>query len=188
MHREYSVVLIKPDGIKKALIGEIIGRFEKIGLKLSGCKLVLIDADIAMKHYGGADDKWFQSVGEKLLVFYKEHGKDPLEEIGTMEPKEIGKLVQKWNVDYLTEGPVLAMTWQGPHVVEIIRKMVGHTYPELALPGTIRGDFSFESPLLANSKSRSVHNLIHASATIEEAEFERQLWFKEKEIYKQKEE
>lgn len=183
MHREYSVVLIKPDGMGKRLIGEIIGRFEKIGLNLIACKMVNVNADMAIKHYGGGNSTWFESVGKKLLEFYKENGKDPLEEIGTMEPKEIGKLVQKWNVDYLTEGPVLAMIWQGPHVVQIIRKLIGHTYPELASPGTIRGDFSFESPLLANSKSRSIHNLIHASGSVDEAKFERELWFKEDEIF-----
>lgn len=188
MHREYSVVLIKPDGIEKALVGEIINRLEKIGLRMIACKMVIINAEMAMKHYGGADDKWFLSVGEKLLAFYKENGKDPMEEVGTMNAEEIGKLVQKWNVDYLTEGPVLAMVWQGPHAIGIIRKMVGHTYPELAAPGTIRGDFSFESPLLANSKSRSIHNIIHASGTVKEAEFERQLWFKEDEICRRKEE
>lgn len=188
MHREYSIVLIKPDGIQKALVGEIISRFEKIGLKMIACKMVIIDSEMALKHYGGANEQWFLTVGQKLLEFYKEHGKDPLEEVGTMEAKKIGELVQKWNVDYLTEGPVLAMVWQGPHAVGIIRKMVGHTYPELASPGTIRGDFSFESPLLANSKNRSIHNIIHASGTVEEAKFERQLWFKEKEICCAKEE
>ena len=183
MHREYSVVLIKPDAIQKHLIGEIFSRLEKVGLNLIACKLVKIEPEMAIKHYGGANEEWFQNVGEKLLDFYKENGKDPLEEVGTMEPKEIGKLVQKWNVDYLTEGSILAMIWQGPHAVAIIRKIVGHTYPELAAPGTIRGDFSFESPLLANSKSRSIHNLIHASGTTQEAKFERELWFKEEEIF-----
>jgi len=183
MHREYSVILFKPDTIQKGLVGEIISRFEKIGLNLIACKLVKVEAEMAIKHYGGADEKWFENVGEKLLEFYKENGKDPLEEVGTMKPKEIGKLVQKWNVDYMTAGSVLAMIWQGPHAVAIIRKLIGHTYPELAAPGTIRGDFSFESPLLANSKSRSIHNLIHGSGSTKEAEFERQLWFKENEIF-----
>jgi nucleoside-diphosphate kinase len=183
MHRQYTVVLIKPDGIQKGLIGEIITRFEKIGLNLIACKLVKVDADMAIKHYGGGNEKWFENVGQKLLEFYKENGKDPKEEIGTMEPKEIGKLVQKWNIDYLSEGPVLAMIWQGPHAVEIVRKIVGPTYPQVAPPGTIRGDFSYDSPILANSKLRAVHNLIHASGSAQEAKFERELWFKEDEIF-----
>jgi nucleoside-diphosphate kinase len=183
MEKDYSIVLIKPDGIKKALIGEIISRFEKVGLNLIACKLIVIDENIAIKHYGSSDKKWFKNVGEKLIEFYKEHGKDPQEEVGTLKPEEIGKIVQKWNANYLTEGPVLAMIWQGPHAIEIIRKIVGHTYPELATPGTIRGDFSFESPFLANSRNRAIHNLIHASGSSKEAKFERELWFKEKEIF-----
>ncbi len=183
MLQEQSVVLIKPDGIERQLIGEIISRFEKIGFKMLACKLVIIDKELAGKHYG-YDNKWFESVGKKLLEFYKENGKDPKEEIGTMEPKKIGEIVQKWNVNYLTEGPVLAMLWQGHRVVEIIRKMVGSTYPFSSPPGTIRGDFSFDSPLLADNDKRAIKNLIHASGSVKEAQFEKQLWFKEKEIIK----
>lgn len=178
---ERSVVIIKPDGVKRRLIGEIISRFEKVGLKLIACKMVVVPEELAFKHYG-YDEEWFENVGKKVLAFYQEHGKDPKEELGTMEPKEIGKMVQKWNVDYLTEGPVLAMVWEGPHAVEIIRKIVGPTYPNQAPPGTIRGDFGFESPLISNANKQSVHNLIHASGTPQEAELEIQLWFKEKEI------
>ncbi len=187
MEKEYSVILLKPDAIHKGLIGEIISRFEKVGLILVACKLVLVDSSIAVKHYGGGNKEWFKNVGEKLIEFYKEHGKDPQEEIGTLKPEEIGQLVQKWNVNYLTEGPILAMIWQGPNAVGIIRKIIGHTYPESALPGTIRGDFSFESPLLANSNSRAIHNLIHASSSPQEAKFERELWFKENEIFETEE-
>lgn len=179
---EETVVLIKPDGVKRGLIGEIISRFEKIGLKLIACKLVVVPPELAIKHYG-YDDAWFESVGKKMLQFYQEHGQDPGEELGTKEPKELGKLVQQWNVNYLTEGPVLAMLWQGPHAVEIVRKIVGPTFPQQAPPGTIRGDYGFDSPLTSNSEKRSVRNLIHASGSVEEAKLERQLWFKEDEIY-----
>lgn len=181
----YSVVLIKPDGVQRQLAGEIISRFEKIGLKMIACKLVIVSPELANKHYG-YDNEWFEKVGNRTLEFYKEHGKDPKEELGTMDAKQIGKLVQKWNINYLTAGPVLAMVWQGPHAVEIIRKVVGPTYPQEAAPGTIRGDYGYESPYLSNANKRSVQNLIHASGKPEEAEFERQLWFKETEIIRQK--
>jgi len=181
MEQEKTLVLIKPDGIKRGLIGEIIGRFEKVGLKLIACKMVVVPADMATKHYGYGEE-WFEAVGKKLLEFYQEHGKDPNEEIGTKEPKEIGKLVQKWNVDYLTEGPVLAMIWEGVHAVEVVRKIVGSTFPNQSPPGTIRGDFSVDSPLNANSQKRSVRNLIHASGAVDEAKLEIELWFKENEI------
>lgn len=179
---QISVVLIKPDGVKRHLIGEIISRFEKTGLELIASKLVKIPPEMAMKHYGQTEE-WFESVGKKLLEFYQEHGKDPEEEIGTKKPKEIGKMVQQWNVDYLTEGKVIAMIWQGPHAIKIIRKIVGSTFPQEAPPGTIRGDYSFDAPDVANSQGRSIHNLIHASGSLEEAQFERKLWFKETEIF-----
>lgn len=91
--------------------------------------------------------------------------------------------MQKWNVNYLTEGPVVAMLIEAPGVIEIIRKIVGSTYPQSAPPGTIRGDYSFDSPLLSNTKRRSVHNLIHASGNVSEAKIEKELWFKKSEIH-----
>lgn len=182
---ERSVVLVKPDGVQRGLVGEIVARFEKAGLKIVAMKMVNIDRDFALKHYG-FNDEWFENVGKRTKEFYMEHGFDPGEALSKMENKEIGKLVQKWNVDYLTEGPVVAMILEAPGVVEIVRKMVGSTYPQSAPPGTIRGDYSFDSPLLSNQKRRSVHNLIHASGKPEEAEVEIQLWFKESEIHSYK--
>jgi nucleoside-diphosphate kinase len=182
MHREYSVVLIKPDGVKRGLSGEIISRFEKIGLSLIACKLIWVEEEFATKHYG-YDENWFVNTGKKALDFYQEHGLDPQESVGTMEPREMGKFIQGLNVEYLTEGPVLAMIWQGPHSVEIIRKLVGPTYPQVAPPGTITGDYIFDSPLFSNTNKKPLRNLVHASASVEEAKIERELWFKEKEIF-----
>jgi len=174
-------VLVKPDGVKRGLVGEIIGRFERAGIKIAAMKLVWIDKDVAFKHYG-VNDEWFERVGEKTKKFYLENGLDKGEPLMKLANKEIGKLVQEWNVDYLTEGPVVAMLLQAPGVVPIVRKMVGTTYPQDSLPGTIRGDFALESPYTSNTKKIAVRNLIHASGTPEEAEIERQLWFKESEI------
>jgi nucleoside-diphosphate kinase len=179
---ERSVVLIKPDGVQRALIGEIISRFEKAGLKVIALKMVWIDRRFALKHYG-YNDEWFENVGKKLKAFYQEQGFDPGEAIAKLSNREIGRLVQKWNIDYLTEGPVVAMVLEAPGAVEIVRKIVGPTFPRGALPGTIRGDYAFDSPLLSNQKRRSVHNLIHASGTSEEAKLEVELWFKQEELH-----
>ncbi len=179
---EQSVVLIKPDGLARGLVGEIISRFEKAGLQLVAMKLVRIDETIAGKHYG-VNDEWFENVGKKLKAFYEKVGLDKEEELAKLPNKEIGKLVQKWNIDYLTKGPVVAMLWQSPNAVAVIRKMVGSTFPEEAAPGTIRGDYSFDSPAISNVAKRSIYNLIHASGTAQEGQFERKLWFKEEEIF-----
>ncbi len=182
---EQSVVLIKPDGIKRGLVGEILSRFEKAGLKIVAMKMVWIDKDLAFKHYG-VTEEWFENIGKKVKEFYAQQGLDVGEKIMKTPNKKIGKLVQKWNVDYLTEGPVVAMLIEAPGAIEIIRKIVGSTYPQTAPPGTIRGDYSYDSPLLSNSKKRSVHNLIHASGNQKDAEFEKQLWFKKDEIHSYK--
>lgn len=182
---EQTVVLIKPDGVKRALVGEIIGRFERVGLKIVAIRMVWVKEEFIGKHY--RDDKnWYKSVGEKLLAFYNEHGKDPGENLGTNDPIKLGKKVRKWLLGYISSGPVVAMLLEAPHAVELVRKMIGPTYPLSAPPGTIRGDFYYDSPLLANFNQRSVYNLVHASGSKEEAEFEKKLWFKKSEIQKYK--
>lgn len=181
MKEEKTVVLIKPDGVKRGLIGEVVSRFEKIGLKLIACKMVVVPEKLATKHYG-ANEEWFEKVGNKVIEFYKEVGKDPKEDLGINKPREIGEYVLRKNVEYLAEGPVLAMIWQGPHAIEVVRKIVGSTYPKDALPGTIRGDFGYYSASLANTQKGAAYNIAHASGDAKDAEFEIKLWFKENEI------
>lgn len=178
---ERTLVVIKPDGVARGLVGEIISRFEKVGLDLVGIKLVQVTDDLALKHYG-ANDEWFENIGTKVREFYQKIGFDPGEDFGKLPNREIGQMVQKWNVDYLTAGKTVAMIWQGSEVVKVVRKMTGSTYPGDALPGTIRGDYSIDSPLNSNIEQRSVHNLVHASGTVEEAKNEIELWFRQDEV------
>lgn len=179
---ERSVVLLKPDTVRRALIGEIISRFEKVGLKIVAMKMVWVDKDHVAKHY--PDNKEYLTVvGGKTLKSYEEYGKDPGEELGTKDAFEIGKMVRQWNMDFLSSGPVVALLLQGLHAVDNVRMMVGHTLPRFAQPGTIRGDFSLDSPILANMQKRTVRNMVHASGNVEEAKFEQELWFHEKEIH-----
>lgn len=179
---EKTVVIIKPDGVQRGIVGEIISRFEKTGLKIVATKMVWVDQDLVGKHYAD-DKKYLTSIGTKTLENYKKYGMDANEELGTMDPYKIGQLVRKWNMDYITKGPVVAMVLEAPHAVELVRKMLGGTFPQTAVPGTIRGDYSGDSTFLSNTLKRSVKNLCHASGSIEEAEFEMQLWFHENEIH-----
>lgn len=179
---EKTVVLIKPDGVKRKIMGEIIGRFEKVGLKVSAMKLIWVNKTHVGKHYKN-NDAYNKSVGVRTLGNYKKYGLDPKEKLGTKDPVEIGKLVRKWNMEFLASGPVLAMILSGPGAIKIVRKIIGHTYPDEAAVGTLRGDYSVESVYLANTQGRTIENLIHASGNKEEAEFERKLWFHENEIY-----
>ncbi|MFZ5932770.1 MAG: nucleoside-diphosphate kinase [Patescibacteria group bacterium] len=179
---EQTVVLVKPDGVRRGIVGEILSRFERVGLKVVAMKMVWVDEKFVGKHYRD-DAKWYQSVGERLLKFYEENGKDPGEDLGTKDPIELGKKVRKWLFTYITSGPVVALLLQAPHAVELTRKLVGETYPLTAAPGTIRGDYHYDSPFLSNLSHRSVQNLVHASGSKEEALFEKKLWFKKEEIY-----
>lgn len=171
-----SLVLIKPDGMARNLAGEIIRRIEQIGLKMVDAKMVSASDELASKHYPETEE-WLNLVGEKSLEDFVKYDMDAIEVLGTKEPMEIGRLILKFNKEYLMSGPVLAMVFEGPHAIELIRKLVGSTNPILAAPGTIRGDFCTDSALLSDIEKRSIYNLVHASGSADEAEREIKLWF-----------
>ncbi len=141
------------------------------------------------EHYP-KNDSWIKRLGEKTLATYEKYGYDAKEEIGTDDPMEIGKIVRGWLMDYMTSGPVVKIIVQGIHAVDMVRKMVGNSIPAMAEMGTIRGDFSVDSSVLANRSKRAIHNLIHASETETEADHEINFWFAPEELceYKRAEE
>lgn len=179
---ERTLVLIKPDGVLRGLIGEVISRFEKRGLKLIALKMVWPTREHVYGHYPDSEE-WFGTVGSRTHAFFKEKGIDIKDHFGTEEHVEVGKKVKEWLGDYLTQGPVVAMVFQGMHAITTVRKIVGHTYPIEALPGTIRGDFSIDTPSAANVEKRVVKNIVHASGNQEEAAHEIEHWFSPKEIH-----
>ncbi len=179
---EKTFVLIKPDGVKRGLIGEIIRRIEQRGLKIIALQMIWATPEQIDNHYP-KDEVWIRNLGEKTLATYKKYGYDPIEEHGTDDPLSIGKDVRKWNIEFLTSGPVVKLIVQGVHAIDMVRKLVGNTIPALAEMGTIRGDFSVDSPVLANRDKRAIHNLVHASGNSEEAEHEIKIWFSEEDIY-----
>jgi len=180
--KERTVVIIKPDGVKRGLIGEIIRRFEKAGLKIVALKLVQPTKEHYRLHYPSSRE-WFRQVGEKTLETYRKYGIDPKKELGTTNKVKIGQMIKEWTVEFMSSGPVVAMIIEGPHAIENVRMIVGPTLPAFAPPGTIRGDFSVDSPAIANIKKRPVKNLIHASGNPQEAENEIKLWFAPEEIH-----
>lgn len=179
---ERTLVVLKPDAVERGLSGKIIDRFERTGLKIVAAKLLLASREIAEKHYPSDRKELWMGIGNKTLDQYKSMEMDPTESLGTSDPIEIGKKVRVWLMDYVTAGPVFAMVLEAPHAVELVRKIVGHTLPLLSAPGTIRGDFSFDSSYIANTNKRPIKNLIHASGNKEEAEYEIPLWFTKEEI------
>ncbi len=176
---EKTLVLLKPDAIQRNLAGKIISRFEDSGLKIVGMKMVWADEKQALKHYP-LDEGWAKNVFEKTKKAYDNEGK----KIEYKDHIDFGKTIQNWLTTFLREGPIIAMVIEGPHAVELIRKMVGSTEPKQALPGTIRSDFaSIESYSLADNKKRVLRNLIHASDSLENANKEIKVWFKDGEIH-----
>ena len=138
--KERTFVVVKPDGIQRSLIGEIIRRFEKVGLKLVAMKMIVADAERVEKFYT-LDPNWRKVTGEKTIEGYKSKGlKPPLE-----DPLEITAIILANLKKYMTSGPIIAMVWEGAHAVKIIRKLVGSTEPLVSDVGTIRGDFVLES-------------------------------------------
>lgn len=174
--KEDTLVLIKPDAIKKGLAGEIIARFERVGLKLEKMKLIKPTKNLVEKHYPD-DEDWLKSIGEKTIKTYDKYGLNLQDDLGTDDVLEIGRTIRKWLIQYVTSGPVIAIVLSGNRAVEAVRKLVGNTIPLFAELGTIRGDYSLDSPDLADKEKRSIQNLVHASGNKQEAKKEIALWF-----------
>ncbi len=175
------MVVFKPDSVERGLVGEILTRFEHAGLRIVGSKTLTVTEDFVARHYPDKPD-FLRSMGMKTLENYAEVGLDPIKELGTDDPVEIGRRIRRWNMEFLSKGPVIAFVLEGNHAVANVRRLVGKTIPSTAEAGTIRGDYSVDSSILANRERRAVHNLVHASGTVEEAEEEIKLWFKPSEL------
>lgn len=172
-----TLVLVKPDGVQRGLVGEIISRFERCGLKIIAMKMVYPNETLAGDHYM-ADENWLITVGTKQKESYAKKG------INIEEPeRELGIKVRNQLIDFLTMSPVVALALEGHNAVAHVRKIVGATSPGDAAPGTIRGDYSFDTYQLADNKKRPIQNLIHASGEVHEAEREIKLWFREEELH-----
>ena len=174
---------MKPDAVERGLVGEIISRFEKSGLKLVATKMIWPDEDLAGKHYPQDREAFIKGMGNKTLESHQEAGEDVSKIFGSDDPHAIGLQLQKWLVDFLTSGPVIAGVLEGENSIAKVREIAGHTIPAKADKGTIRGDYSDDTALKANSEKRSIMNLVHASGDKEEAEFEINLWFSGKELH-----
>ena len=178
-HQKYeqTLVIIKPDGIHRSLIGALIGRFERIGLKLVAIKMFVPTVEMIEKHYT-LDPQWRRITGEKRIKAARDRGEVPPSE----DPLEITRVVLEKLKKYMTSGPVVAMVWQGAHAIKIVRKLVGNTEPLASDVGSIRGDFVLDSYEMADQDGRSVRNILHASGSVKEANDEIKHWFKESEV------
>jgi nucleoside-diphosphate kinase len=178
---EKTLVIIKPDGVQRGLIGEVIRRYERTGLKLSALKMIIPTEELVENHYL-IDPEWIIKVGLKAIESYDKKGIEP----PSRDPKEIGNRVLNNLKKYFISGPVVVMVWEGINACGIIRKITGGTEPLTSDVGTIRGDFTIDSYEVADTTGRAVRNIIHASGSKEEAEKEIKIWFRDEEILKYK--
>src|SRR3989344_6700898 len=174
---EQTLVIIKPDGIQRSLVGEIVGRFERVGLKLAAMKMLVPSAGHVEKHYL-LDPNWKRLVCEKAIESYIKKGVKP----PSNDPLKVGGQVIERLKKYFTSGPVVAFVLEGAHAVELVRKLVGKTEPLSSDVGTIRGDYVLDSYVMADTDNRAIRNLIHASGSETDAEKELKHWFKKDEL------
>jgi len=173
---EKTLIIIKPDAVKRGLIGKIIDVFEKVGLKLMTAKMLKPTADVIKNHYPGTPE-WIKEMGEKTLASFKQTGVDVKTKMGTDDPTKLGQFVYERLIKYWSEGPIVVMVWQGPDAIAIARKLRGHTIPLLATTGTLHSDYSFDSSTLSSGLDRVVKTFVHASGSVSEAEREIKYWF-----------
>ncbi len=173
---EKTLVLVKPDGVQRAIIGRIITTFEDAGMKVVALKMVHPAKELVSRHYA-ADNEWMESVGRKTIASFKAKGAEMGE-----SPLQIGERIRGWLLEYLTEAPVVAMVVEGNEAISMVRKFAGATSPASADPSTIRGRYSTDSYQNADPKGRPVRNIIHASEDKKSADREIAIWFKHNEI------
>ena len=176
LKKEKTLVLLKPDTVQRALIGEIISRFERVGLKIVAMKFLLPTKEQAYKHYV-KNEAEIEALGNRSIEGKKKSGMEVND-----DPKALGQQIIDRLVAFLSAGPVVALILEGNRSVAITRKMVGSTEPLQSNMGTIRGDYTVDSYAIADEGDRSVRNLVHASANLEEADYEIKVWFSPEEI------
>ncbi len=173
---ERTMIAIKSESIQRHLVGELMTKFEKRGLKMIACKLLAPDADLIGKHYAD-DESWYVSSGTKTRANYEARGEKNL-----LEPAEYGRKTRDLLMDSLKDRPILVMIWEGPHAIALGRKTAGATNPLVADIGSIRGDYSHDSYEVSDQTHRAIQTLVHASGSVDEAEDEIKIWFKPEEI------
>ncbi len=173
---ERTYVMLKPDAIQRSLVGEIISRFERSGLKIIHLDFTFLEEEKLWKHYD-KDDKWFIDKGETTIKNLKAAGKD-IEK----DALEYGKDIIRALVQYMTAGPVVILVLEGNEAVAVVKKLVGGTEPATSDVGTIRGDLTLDSYNISNVDRRAVRNLVHCSDAVDEAEKEIALWVGDKTV------
>lgn len=179
MNLERTFVILKPDTIQRSLIGEVVNRIERTGLKLVALKMISMDERRLTDHYGKPDE-WYLEKGNKRVQLIQAAGGS----VDLHRPAiEYGKDIIRGVIRYMKASPVIAMVWEGNQAVAVVKKIVGSTDPTASDVGTIRGDYQLDSYTLSDAEQRGIRNLIHCSDQVSEAKREIDIWFSPKELH-----
>jgi nucleoside-diphosphate kinase len=176
---ERTFVILKPDTLQRSLIGDIVSRLERTGLKLAGIKMLKATEEKLTEHYG-KDDAWYEAKGAKRKELLAAAGK-PVD--ADRSAIEYGRDIIRGVIRYMMASPLVAMVWEGNQAVAVVKKLVGTTDPTASDVGTIRGDFQLDSYSLSDAEQRAIRNLIHCSDQVSEAEREIGIWFSPQELH-----
>lgn len=180
--QQRTLVLVKPDGVMRGLTGEVVSRIEQRGLKVIALKMVQVERAHLEKHFP-TDPEWVKGLGNKGLKTFAEYKLDPVKQMGSDDPATIGAMVKESLFAYMSSGPIAAMVVEGIHAIDMVRKIAGATLPVFADIGSVRGDYSVDSPAVANVEGRAIKNIMHASENEAEAVNEIGLWFSKDELH-----
>ena len=147
---EKTFILLKPDALKRGLVEPILSMFEEAELHIIQSKRVIVTQDKIINHY--------KEVIERLDL---PHFQGAI--LDFFEGKEV----------------LIAIVQSEEDTVSKVRSLIGATDPKKAEPHTVRGLYGIDSFELANAEKRMIQNLIHASDSLESAQFETQLWFED---------
>lgn len=173
---ERTFIILKPDAIQRSLIGEVMSRFERTGLKIVGMKMITATRAQAAAHYG-KDDAWCEKVGGRIIGDIERDGKK-----AEKPALEYGRDILNGLLDFLTCSPVVIIALEGNQAVGVVKKLVGGTEPLTSDVGTIRGDLTSDSYEIAGIDNRAVRNLVHCSDHVDEAKREIGIWFKPEDL------
>jgi nucleoside-diphosphate kinase len=181
---ERTLIIVKPHAVERGLVGSFLARFERMGLRIAAITVVSGNSELWERFYP-SDLGWLENVGSKTAEDCKARGLDLKDRLGTDDIRQIGRSVKTWLVEHMSSGPAVAAVLVGNDAGAKVRLACGATLPNKAAPGTIRFDYSTDSPSLANDEKRPVYNLIHASdptekrGSVNAVEYEIKLLFPE---------
>lgn len=175
MNAERTLVIIKPDGVARNLVGIILQTFERAELRLIHLQMMRATVEQVLEHYTD-DTQWLETAGNRAIEAMRGHGVDPFSLTGVTTAPEVGSLIRQRLVDYMCSGPLVVVIVEGIGAISKVRQLVGSTLPQQAAPGSIRGRYCSDDVITSFTERRALHNLVHASGTAEEFEQEMKVW------------